>query len=147
MKKLFLSAGLIIVFLIYGSSQKGKTRNTNTASVKNFTNSNNLKKSSNFHAKKLSYKNGVYIGIAADAIYGYIQVKTTVLNGKITNVQFLQYPNDRNQSIEINTQAMPLLKQEAIQAQSASVDIISGATDSSQAFILSLQSALDQAKG
>lgn len=92
------------------------------------------------------YKDGVYTGNAADAFYGNIQVKAIIQNGKISDVQFLQYPNDRDNSIAINNAAMPQLKQEAIQAQSAQVDIVSGATDSSQAFIQSLSSALAQAQ-
>lgn len=92
------------------------------------------------------YKDGTYTGSAADAFYGPIQVRVTVSGGKITDVTFLQYPNDRGTSVRINEQAMPMLKQEAIQAQSASVDGVSGATDTSQAFIESLGSALNQAK-
>lgn len=92
------------------------------------------------------YKDGTYTGNSADAFYGLIQVQATIANGKITNIHFLQYPNDRGTSIEINQQADPMLAQEAIQAQSANVDIISGATDSSQAFVQSLQSALGRAR-
>ncbi len=92
------------------------------------------------------YKDGSYTGIAADAFYGNIQVQAVIANGRITDVKFLQYPNDRDRSIEINSYADPILAQEAIQAQTANVDVVSGATDSSQAFIQSLQSALDQAK-
>ena len=92
------------------------------------------------------YKDGNFTGDAADADYGNIQVQATLSNGKITAVQFLQYPNDRGRSVEINQQADPILAQEAISAQSAQVDIVSGATDSSRAFIQSLQSALDKAK-
>ena len=92
------------------------------------------------------YKDGIYTGNPADAFYGNIQVQATINGGKITNVQFLQAPNDRGTSIEINSQADPILAQEAIQAQSANVDVISGATDSSQAFVQSLQSALNKAK-
>jgi uncharacterized protein with FMN-binding domain len=91
------------------------------------------------------YKNGTYTGQAFDVFYGNIQVKATISGGKITDVQFLQYPNDRDHSIEVNQYAMPILKQEAIQAQSAEVDTVSGATDSSRGFNLSLQSALDKA--
>jgi uncharacterized protein with FMN-binding domain len=92
------------------------------------------------------YKDGTFTGDAADAFYGNIQVQATISNGRITDVQFLQFPNERNRSREINAQADPMLAQEAIQAQSAHVDIVSGATDSSQAFIQSMQSALDKAK-
>lgn len=92
------------------------------------------------------YKNGTYTGNVADAFYGNVQVQAVISGGKLTDVTFLQYPNDRSTSIEINTQAMPYLKQEAIKAQIAQVDIITGATQTSRAFIESLQSALDQAK-
>jgi uncharacterized protein with FMN-binding domain len=92
------------------------------------------------------YKDGPYTGIAADAQWGLIQVKAIIKNGKITDVQFLQYPNERNRSVEINSYADPQLTSEAIQAQSANVDIVSGATDSSDAFIQSLSDALSQAK-
>lgn len=92
------------------------------------------------------YKNGQYIGSSADAFYGFVQVKAVISGGKIVDVQFLSYPSDRSTSRQINSQAMPYLTQEAIAAQSANVDIVSGATDTSQAFIQSLQSALNQAK-
>jgi len=91
------------------------------------------------------YKDGTYTGSAANAFYGNIQVQAVIKNGKITAVKFLQYPNDRSTSVQINSQAMPYLQQEAIQAQSAQVDGVSGASDSSQAFIESLSSALQQA--
>lgn len=91
------------------------------------------------------YKNGNYIGSTADAFYGLVQVEAIIKNGQIADVQFLQYPNDRQHSVLINSQAMPYLKQEAISAQSANVDIVSGATATSQAFIQSLASALSQA--
>lgn len=92
------------------------------------------------------YKDGTYTGSVADATWGNVQVKAVIQHGKITSVQFLQYPNDRNRSIMINNYADPQLSNEAIQAQSANVDIVTGATDSSQAFMQSLSDALSQAK-
>lgn len=92
------------------------------------------------------YKDGTYTGNIADAQWGYVQVQTTIKSGKITDVKFLQYPNDRNRSIEINSYADPQLVNEAIQTQSANVDVVTGATDSSEAFIQSLTDALSQAK-
>ncbi|HEX8931699.1 MAG TPA: FMN-binding protein [Patescibacteria group bacterium] len=92
------------------------------------------------------YKDGIYIGDPADAFYGNIQVQVTIAGGRIKDVKFLQFPSDRGTSIEINQQADPILAQEAIQVQSANVDIVSGATDSSQAFIQSMHSALNKAK-
>lgn len=96
-------------------------------------------------APKGQYKDGTYTGPAVDAYYGYIQVQAVVSGGKLADVVFLQYPNDRGTSIQINSQAMPYLKEEALQAQSANVNIVSGASDSSQAFIESLGSALAMA--
>lgn len=93
-----------------------------------------------------AYTNGAYAGNAVDAYYGTVQVKAIVQNGKLADVQFLQYPNERSTSRYINDQAMPLLMQEAIVAQSAQVDGVSGATFTSQAFQESLASALALAK-
>ena len=92
------------------------------------------------------YKDGTYTGAVADAFYGNVQVQVTIANGQITNIQFPQWPNDRSRSVRINQQALPMLTQEAIQAQSANIDVISGATDTSYAFAQSLQSALGQAQ-
>ncbi|TSA44228.1 FMN-binding protein [bacterium] len=92
------------------------------------------------------YKDGVYTGSVADAFYGLVQVKATIANGSISDVAFLSYPNDQENSRYINSQAMPLLTQEAIAAQTAHVDIISGATETSLAFRESLGVALAAAK-
>jgi len=100
----------------------------------------------NQSAASSSYKNGTYTGPQIDAYYGMVQVEAIVQNGKIADVQFLEYPNDRRTSQRINSIAMPYLQQEAVQAQSANVDMISGATLTSQAFMMSLQSALDSAR-
>jgi len=91
------------------------------------------------------FRNGTYVGSVADAFYGNVQVKVTVSGGKISDVQFLDYPQDRNTSRMINSQAIPYLISEAISVQSANVDIISGATDTSMAFQQSLSDALSQA--
>ena len=92
------------------------------------------------------YADGSYTGTPADAYYGIVQVKVVVSGGQISDVQFLQHPSDRSTSVYINDQAMPLLTQEAIQAQSANVSGVSGATATSGAFIQSLASALALAK-
>jgi uncharacterized protein with FMN-binding domain len=92
------------------------------------------------------YKDGSYTGTVADALYGKVQVKATISNGKITDVAFLQYPTDGGHTLEVSKQSMPILTQEAIKIQGANVDIVSGATQTSQAFQQSLGSALVQAK-
>lgn len=92
------------------------------------------------------YKDGTYTGSAADAFYGTLQVQAIIHGGKVTDVRFLRYPNDQPESISVSQVAMPALKQEAIAAQNASVDIVSGATQTSEAFRQSLAFALSQAK-
>jgi uncharacterized protein with FMN-binding domain len=92
-----------------------------------------------------AYRDGSYTGIQADAHWGTVQVQAVIANGQIGDVQFTDYPNHRSRSVEINRRAMPILMREAIQSQQADVDIVSGATDTSEAFIQSLDSALRQA--
>ena len=92
------------------------------------------------------YVDGTYTGSVADAYYGYVQVQAVIQGGKLTDVIFLQHPSDRRTSQYINDQAMPYLKTEAIQAQSANVSGVSGASDTSMAFIQSLKDALAKAK-
>ncbi len=93
------------------------------------------------------YKDGTYTGPEVDAIYGLVQVQAVIQNGRIASVQFLEYPNDRRTSVRINSYAVPTLQQEAVQVQSANVNLISGATLTSEGFQMSLQSALSKAKG
>ncbi|MEW1772479.1 FMN-binding protein [Streptomyces sp. NPDC086777] len=77
--------------------------------------------------------------------WGPVQVKVTVKNGRVTDVTALQYPTDNPRDQEINQYALPQLRSEALAAQSASIDTVSGATYTSQGYQQSLQSALDSA--
>lgn len=95
---------------------------------------------------KGQYVDGTYTGSSVYVYYGNVQVRATVSGGKLADVQFIQYPNDRNTSRYINSQAMPLLRSEAIQAQSANVDGVSGASDTSAGFRESLAAALSKAR-
>ena len=92
------------------------------------------------------FKDGTYNGPVTDAYFGNYQVAAVISGGKLTDVTFLKYPNDQLTSRSINQNAMPKLKQEAIAKQSAQVDIVSGATQSSQAFQQSLAAALNAAR-
>jgi uncharacterized protein with FMN-binding domain len=85
--------------------------------------------------------------VVGDAIrirWGYVQVQVTVADGKITDVTTLQMPMNDPRSYSINSYAEPYLRQSALKSQSASIDYVSGATFTSQAYSASLQSALDQ---
>jgi len=86
-----------------------------------------------------------YTGAAVDTRWGTVQVRITVTNGKVTNSRAVQYPNDNGHDQEVNAYALPVLAQEAVAAQSASIDAVSGATVTSNGYIESLQSALDAA--
>ena len=77
--------------------------------------------------------------------FGPVDVAVTVAGGKITAVDFVAAPSDRARSREISSQAEPLLRSEALSAQSAAVNLLSGATYTSDGFAQSLQSALSQA--
>ena len=89
---------------------------------------------------------GTFAGGAADTQFGPVQVQISVSGGKITSVQVLQVPQESSRDIRINSQAVPILNQEAVQAQSAKIDTVSGATATADAYAQSLQSAID-AKG
>lgn len=92
------------------------------------------------------YRNGNYTGDVADASYGYVQVVATISGGKISDVNFLDYPQDRPESLRKSNRAMPILRSEAITIQDSNVDTVSGASFTSQAYRESLASALVQAK-
>ena len=88
---------------------------------------------------------GAYTGPSVNAYYGEVQVQAIVQGGRLTAIKVLRYPSDRRTSLFINRQALPRLRDEVIRAQSAHVDIVSGATLTSRAFIKSLDAALKQA--
>jgi uncharacterized protein with FMN-binding domain len=95
-------------------------------------------------ASLTGYADGTYTGSQVNALYGVVQVKLVVQGGQISDVQVLSHPTG-NHSDQINARAVPLLTQEAISKQSANVQVVSGATLTSNAFMQSLQSALNQA--
>ena len=96
-------------------------------------------------ANPAKYKNGTFVGQSVNAYYGNVQVQVVIASGQIADVQFLDYPQDRDTSRYISSQALPLLRQETIQAQSAQVDIVSGATSTSEGYQRSVASALQLA--
>lgn len=92
------------------------------------------------------YKDGAYVGTVANAFYGDLQVKAVIRGGKLVDVVALTFPNDRETTIDISNSSLPKLTAEAIQTQSSHVDIISGATQTSEAYQVSLESALKLAQ-
>lgn len=137
MKKYIIGAAVVFVFIAYSFEIRNErptlsapSDNTNSATIPTTTG---------------TYKDGTYIGSTENAYYGDLQTSVKIANGNIADVTFNKYPDTHSTSVYINEQAMPLLKQETIKAQSSDVDIISGATYTSEAFIKSLSNALSQA--
>jgi uncharacterized protein with FMN-binding domain len=88
---------------------------------------------------------GTFTGQDVPNRYGDVKVQVVVVNGRITDVKALQLPSDRAQSAYISQAAGPLLRNEVLQAQSAHIDIVSGATYTSDSYAQSTESALQQA--
>ncbi|MEU5086765.1 FMN-binding protein [Streptomyces sp. NPDC021356] len=86
-------------------------------------------------------------GETAQTRWGPVQVRITVEGGRITDVTAVAYPTDNPRDQEINSYALPALRREALAAQSADIDSVSGATYTSDGYRRSLQSALDRGRG
>ncbi len=97
------------------------------------------------HKTYLKLQNGKFIGQSSNAYWGNVQVEAVVQANRLSGLNILSYPNSHPASVYINQQVLPILKKEAIQKQSSKVQIISGATFTSEAFIQSLASALRKA--
>ena len=97
-------------------------------------------------AHATSYKDGSYLGPVMRAYYGVVQVKANISQGRLVSVNVLRYPHDRPNSRRINHFALPRLQREVIKAQGTRVDIVSGATLTSRAYLRSLSKALSQAR-
>ncbi|MFI1801967.1 FMN-binding protein [Streptomyces sp. NPDC020379] len=90
-------------------------------------------------------RTGAFTGAVIDTRYGPVQVEATLTQGRLTAVRVLQAPSGRGRDQEIAAYALPRLTQEALGAQSAGIDAVSGASYTSEGYIQSLQSALDKA--
>lgn len=88
---------------------------------------------------------GTFTGNSVSTQYGSVQVQVVVANGKITDVKALHLTDDGGRSVQISNSAAPILRSEVLSSQSARVSTVGGATYTSDAYLSSLQSALDQA--
>lgn len=86
-----------------------------------------------------------YTGSVVQTRWGPVQVRITVSAGTITAVDVLQYPQGNGNDQQINAYALPILVQDSLSAQSANIDMVSGATVTSDGYVQSLQAALDEA--
>ncbi|HEY2191783.1 MAG TPA: FMN-binding protein [Actinomycetospora sp.] len=121
------------------------TGTTGTSAAPSTTSSSGSTTSTSTAKSSTSTYTGTVTGTAADTRWGPVQVKVTLASGKITAVDVVQEPDSNGRDREINADAVPQLVQETLQAQSARIDMVSGATYTSDGYVQSLQSALDQA--
>lgn len=125
-----------------GGSGSGDGTDTSTGSS---TGSSGSAGSSSSASGSNSSASGTFTGDSVDTRWGPVQVQITASSGKITAVQAVVYPTDNPRDVEINNQALPILADEAVKAQSSQIDTVSGATVTSDGYISSLQSAIDKA--
>ena len=90
---------------------------------------------------------GIYLGSTVPNPYGAVRVQVAMTGGKVVDVRAVQVPDGDGQSQEINRDAAPRLKRQALAAQDATLDGVSGATYTSDGYRQSLQAALDRAGG
>jgi uncharacterized protein with FMN-binding domain len=91
------------------------------------------------------YHDGSFVGPAYNTYYGPVQVQVNIRDGRVVSVDVPRYPADRRASQRINSRALPILESEVVSAQSARVNIISGATLTCEAYLRSLDAALRDA--
>jgi uncharacterized protein with FMN-binding domain len=158
MKKIVLAvmttiSGLVMLFSYHTSTQSvtatapEETDNGNTQSDAGTTTiapSATSAASSTSSASRTG-GDGTYTGTAVETRWGTVQVEITVENGTITSADAVQFPSENRKDQQINAYAVPVLNAEVVQAQSASIDAVSGATVTSDGYVESLQSAIDAA--
>jgi uncharacterized protein with FMN-binding domain len=147
MRKPVLIILVVAVLGILGAYAKDRQKNTATSTSNHSVTAVSGSANSSPAAKAAFYKDGTYIGSVTATEYGDVQVAVVISGDKITDIKFLQMPSDRGHTAEITAYSEPQLKQETLNAQSAKIDFISGATTTSYAYEQSLQAALDQAGG
>lgn len=89
---------------------------------------------------------GTFTGAEIQTRWGPVEVQIVVKGGMVTDVREIEAPDSHERSVEINDQAAPILRDEALKAQSASLDLVSGATITWDGYRQSLQAALDLAR-
>lgn len=127
-----------------GSTTTSQT--TTTQTTNNTTTATAVPSSTTTAPSINQYKDGTYTGTMSSNQFDQIQVAVVITGGKITDVTTPTLYGDSGRSTQINSYAAPRLNQQVISAQSSSIDGISGASYTTESYVTSLQSALDQAK-
>jgi len=147
-------SGLVMVFSYHTSTNSSSAvaatatatgTGTGTTSSGTTSGSTSGSTSSGSTSSGTTTSSGTYTGDAVQTRWGIVQVQITVANGKIAKAEAVQFPNQNPRDQEINSYAVPQLNSEAVAQQTSSIDAVSGATVTSNGYIQSLQSAIDQA--
>jgi uncharacterized protein with FMN-binding domain len=155
---LWLASTVTIVVLLFGyhtstnktsaaavTSSASNPATTSSSEPSSSSSSPSSSNSTSSSSSGSSTTTKTYTGSVAQTRWGPVQVQITVQGDKITKVTVLQQPNGNHKDAEINDYALPILVQDTLDAQSAQIDMVSGATVTSDGYLTSLQSALDQA--
>jgi uncharacterized protein with FMN-binding domain len=149
---IWLASTITILVLLFGyhtstnkTSSAATVSSSPTTSAGSKPSSSPAANSSSGSGDGNSAKITTYTGSVAQTRWGPVQVKITVQSGKITKVTVLQQPNGNHKDAEINSYALPILIEDTLQAQSADIDMVSGATVTSEGYVESLQAAIDEA--
>ncbi|NMN01079.1 FMN-binding domain-containing protein [Bifidobacterium sp. DSM 109958] len=126
---------------ISGSSSRAQSPATPSQPVSPSTSGS---ASADADASTTTLKDGTYTSVATPNEYGEVQLQVTVSGGSITDIAAVAYPNHTSRSQGISAQAIPQLIDRAISAQSSDIQFVSGATETSTAFVNSLQDAINQ---
>lgn len=140
---IWLASTITIVVLLFGyhTSTNKSTSAATVPSASAPTTTSSPQGGSNGNSSNIK----TYTGSVAQTRWGPVQVKITVQDGKLTKVTVLQQPNGNRRDQEINDQALPILIDETVSAQNAKIDMVSGATVTSEGYLQSLQAAIDEA--
>jgi uncharacterized protein with FMN-binding domain len=143
---LWLMSTLTVVMLLFGyhtstSSQSG----TGVTSSLSAPAASGTTSGSVADGRSSSASAATVTGTSASTRWGPVQVRLTVDGGTITDVTVVEYPSGNGRDQQINARAIPILVQETLDAQSADIDMVSGATVTSEGYVESLQAALDKA--
>ena len=148
----WLASTVTVVVLLFGyhtstnkTSSPGIPRSTSNPTTSTGKESSSSANSGSSGSTSNTAKITTYTGPVVQTRWGPVQVKITVQGGKITKVTILQQPSGNGRDAQINGQALPILIDETVTAQSANIDMVSGATVTSDGYVRSLQAALDEA--
>jgi uncharacterized protein with FMN-binding domain len=141
---IFASVGVLIIGWQAGSAAMTSTQpSTSTTSASSGSTGSSTGTTTTTSA--VAVADGTFTGDDVNTRFGSVQVQVTVSGGQLTDVTALQLTDDDRKSVQISNRAEPILQSEVLAAQSANVSNVSGATYTSDAYLQSLQSALDQA--